>query len=188
MSIIESKEYRGLYKGLMPVAIILFILGLSTDANLSLGCYQAGYVTLGFSILLILLVLISNLSSENQEFSFKLLGSVLTNTMPFFLMLALLCFLLYYSIKYQDKISRGAVSDGYYTFSNISIVLLFIQMYIIYTNVASKEFEETHKISQTNSSIIFLLCVLISFCVNIIHIILKYYTTDGFQNSSVLKV
>ena len=86
-------------------------------------------------------------------------------------------------ITYKNNIINGRVSKGYYSFSNISVLLLFIQLYIVYTNITTDKFETTGKISKVTSSIIYLLSVLSGICAVILFTILKYYTTDGFQNN-----
>jgi uncharacterized membrane protein len=73
------------------------------------------------------------------------------------------------------------VSKSYYTFSNIAIVLLLLQLYIVYTNISTERFESTGKISKLTSSLVYLLGVLTSMCSLILYTILKYYTTDGFK-------
>lgn len=77
-------------------------------------------------------------------------------------------------------IMANHVSQSYYTFSNIAIVLLLLQLYIVYTNISSDKFETSGKLSKVTSSLIYLLAVLTSMCSLILFIILKYYTTDGF--------
>ena len=88
-------------------------------------------------------------------------------------------------ITYKNNIIAGHVSSGYNSFSNIVSLLLFIQLYIVYTNISTETFESTGKISPLTSSIIYLLSVLSGICSVILFTILKYFTTDGF---TVLKI
>ena len=87
---------------------------------------------------------------------------------------------LYLIVKYKSNIIDNRVSSGYYSFSNITALLIFIQLYIIYTNVFSDKFQNTGKIDKITSSLIYLLGVLSSMSAAVLYIILKYYTTDGF--------
>ena len=75
----------------------------------------------------------------------------------------------------------GHVSKNYYTFSNMAIVLLLLQLYIVYINISTERFEATGKMSKLTSSLVYLLGVLTSMCSLILYTILKYYTTDGFK-------
>ena len=95
-------------------------------------------------------------------------------------MLTVISMLLYLIVKYKDNIIQNHVSSGYYSFSNISALLIFIQLYIIYTNVFKDKFQNTGKIGKVTSSFIYLLGVISLMTVIILYIILKYYTTDGF--------
>ena len=94
-------------------------------------------------------------------------------------MLAIIGVLLYLIITYSNLIGDGHVSDSYYIFSNISIVLFLLQIYLLYTNMDTPEFKNTHKLSKLTSSLIYLLGVITSVCAIIIFTILKHFTTDG---------
>ena len=83
-------------------------------------------------------------------------------------------------IYYKKHIIDNHVSDGYYSFSNIAAMLIFIQLYITYTNVTTPNFEATKKISKVTSGILYLLGILTAICSIILYTILKYFTTDGF--------
>lgn len=83
-------------------------------------------------------------------------------------------------ITYKNKIIDEHIPQGYYSFSNIFIILLFIQLYIVYTKISTDKFDSTGKISSVTSSIIYLLGVLDAICSIIIFTILKYFSTDGF--------
>ena len=85
-------------------------------------------------------------------------------------------------ITYKNNIINGRVSHGYYSFSNISVILLLIQLYIVYTNITSDSFEKTGKISKVTSSMVYLLGVLSGISSIILYTILKYFTTDGFTS------
>ena len=87
-------------------------------------------------------------------------------------------------MKYYDIIVENKVSNGYYIFSNVALILLMIQLFVIYSSVSDERFD-TNGMSNTTSSIILLLGVLTGISANIIYQILHYFTTDGF---SVIKV
>ncbi len=102
-------------------------------------------------------------------------------TGPFILILAVIAFILYLIISYKNLIIDEHVSKSYYTFSNIAIVLILVQLYIVYTNISTEGFATTGKISKLSSSLVYLLGVLTSMCSLILYTVLKYYTTDGFK-------
>jgi hypothetical protein len=134
-------------------------------------------------IMMILIILFKNILKVNQNQStLKLLYSILINTGPFLLILGVIGFILYLIIFYKDNIIANHVSHSYFTFSNITIILLLLQLYIVYTNISSETFETSGKLSKITSSLIYLLGVLTCMCSLILFTILKYYTTDGFRS------
>jgi len=179
-----SELYESIYKGFITATIIAFAIGISTNGSTSFGCYQAGYVVFALSIMLILIKFLNKILRKNQE-SASMENTFLTIS-PFILMLFIVSFLLYFTIKYKSIIIDGHVSSGYYTFSNITIVLLLIQLSIVYSIITTTSFDEKG-INPVTSSIILLLGVLTAISTNILHTILKYFTTDGFQ-TKILKI
>ena len=177
-----SSWYNGIYKGFIIAGVIAFIIGFFSQGEVSLGAYIAGYSVLILAITMILIILINNIFRVTKdESTLKLILSIILTTGPFLLMLGVIGFILYLMITYKNNIISGHVSSGYNSFSNIVSLLLFIQLYIVYTNISTQSFESTGKISPLTSSIIYLLCVLSGICSVILFTILKYFTTDGFD-------
>jgi len=177
-----SSWYNGIYKGFIIAGVIAFIIGFFSQGEVSLGAYIAGYSVLILAITMILIILINNIFRVTKDQStLKLILSIILTTGPFLLMLGVIGFILYLMITYKNNIISGHVSSGYNSFSNIVSLLLFIQLYIVYTNISTQSFESTGKISPLTSSIIYLLCVLSGICSVILFTILKYFTTDGFE-------
>jgi hypothetical protein len=93
-------------------------------------------------------------------------------------MLALIGIILYLIISGKDRIIAGQVAPSYYTFSNIAVILFFIQTYTVYKNLNTVN--NSGKISPLTSSLMYLFGVLTLICVIILFTVLKYYQTDGF--------
>ena len=181
-----SNWYNGIYKGFIIAGVISFIIAFFSQGEVSLGAYIAGYAVLILAIIMILIILLNNIFRVTKdESTLKLILSIILTTGPFLLMLGVIGFILYLMITYKNNIIAGHVSSGYNSFSNIVSLLLFIQLYIVYTNISTETFESTGKISPLTSSIIYLLSVLSGICSVILFTILKYFTTDGFD---VLKI
>ena len=89
---------------------------------------------------------------------------------------------MYLMITYKDNIISQRVSPGYYSFSNIAIILMLIQLYFVYTNITTRNYEDKNRISKVTTGFLYLLGVLQGICSINLFIILKYFTTDGFQN------
>jgi len=180
-----SAFQTSIYKAFINAAVIAFLIGMSTSGAVSLNCYQSGYAVLGIAIMMILIQILNNLQSKKDGGSS--IGAIALNLIPFVMMLSILSSLLYFNTVYRDIIVEGKISSGFNVFSNIVIILILIQTYIIYSAVSSKTFEEKG-ISSVTSGTILLLAVLSGIATNIIRTILKYFTTDGFETSSILKI
>lgn len=173
--------YSTVYKACIFAGIISFILGFFTESKTSLGAYIAGYSVLILAILMILIVLFNNIFRVGgNDNGFQIIYTILMSTGPFILMLGVISFVLYLLIKYQSNIVDGKIAPGYNTFSNIIVILLLIQIYMIYT---SERFETTGKLSRVTSSIVYLIGTITGICSIILYTILKYYSTDGFKSS-----
>lgn len=176
-----SDWYSSIYKSFIMTSIITFIISFFSTGNISFGSSLAGYSILILGIMMILIILFQNILKSNQDQKLLyLIYLLLINTCPFLLILGVIGFILYLIIYYKKIIIDNHVSKSYYTFSNMNIVLLLIQLYIVYTNVSTKSFESSGKLSKVTTSIITLLGILTLMSSLILFTILKYYTTDGF--------
>lgn len=174
--------YSSIYKAFIMASVIAFLISFFSSGQVSLGASLAGYSVLILGIMMILIILFQNILKVNQNVGlFRIVGNILITTGPFLLMLCVIAFILYLIINYKNLIIEEHVSESYHTFSNMVIVLLLIQLYIVYNNISSERFETTGKLSQLTSSLVYLLGVLTSMCSLILFTILKYYTTDGFK-------
>ena len=156
-----SSWYSSIYKAFIISAIISFVIGFFSEGKVSLGSYITGYSVLILGIMMILLT-----------------------AGPFLLMLGVIAFILYLMITYKSIILQGHVANGYHSFSNINIILILIQLYIVYTNISSDSFEKTGKMSKVTSSMVYLLGVLSTITSIILYTILRYFTTDGFTSNN----
>jgi preprotein translocase subunit Sss1 len=181
-----SNWYNGIYKGFIMASVIAFVIGFFSQGEVSLGAYISGYSVLILAIMMILIILINNMMRVLKSPStFEMIFSIIMTTGPFLLMLGIIGFILYLMINYKNNIISGHLSPSYHSFSNITIILLLIQLYIVYTNIDTDKFETTGKLSPVVSSIIYLLGVLTGISSIILFTILNYFTTDGFR---VLKI
>lgn len=170
-----------LYKACILGAMVAFLVGLFTNSETSYGSYVAGYSVLILGILIILVILFSNIMKFNGNSPMTtVLLSILNSAGPFLLILGIISFILYLLIKYKNNIINGNVSPGYNSFSNIIIILLFLQLYLVYSNITKDSFQESGKISKITSSLMYLIGTITTICSVILYTILKYYSTDGF--------
>jgi hypothetical protein len=173
--------YSSVYKGFIVAGLVSFIVGIFSQGLVSLNSYIAGYSILLIAIAMMLIIIFNNILKVNEGSSaLQVLSSILASAGPFLIILAVISMVLYLIVKYKSNIIDNRVSGSYYSFSNITALLIFVQLYIIYTNVFSDKFQNTGKIDKVTSSLIYLLGVLSSMSTAVLYIILKYYTTDGF--------
>jgi len=178
-----SGWYSSIYKAFIISAIISFVIGFFSEGNVSLGSYITGYSVLILGIMMILLILFNSIMKITEGQSIlQILYTILLTAGPFLLMLGVIAFILYLMIKYKSLILQDHVANGYHSFSNINIILILIQLYIVYTNISSDSFEKTGKMSKVTSSMVYLLGVLSAITSIILYTILRYFTTDGFTS------
>jgi hypothetical protein len=178
--------YASVYKALIMASVVAFIISFYSTGTVSLGALLSGYSVLILAVMMILLILFNNVIKVKTDAStLNVILSILSSSGPFLLMLGVIGLILYLIIRYQDIIVSGHVSNNYYTFSNIAIMLFLIQIYIVYTNIASDKFQITGKISPSSSSLIYLFGILTCLCSLILFNVLTYFTTDGFTVSKI---
>jgi hypothetical protein len=180
-----SGWYSSIYKAFIISAIISFVIGFFSEGKVSLGSYVTGYSVLILGIMMILLILFNSIMKITEGQSIlQILYTILLTAGPFLLMLGVIAFILYLMIKYKSIILQDHVANGYHSFSNINIILILIQLYIVYTNISSDSFEKTGKMSKVTSSMVYLLGVLSAITSIILYTILRYFTTDGFTSNN----
>jgi hypothetical protein len=176
--------YSGIYKSLIIASVISFIIYYFSSGNVSLGALISGYSVLTLSILMILYIILFNLlqATQNQGF-FQSILTMITACGPFLLMLFVIGFTLYSIIKYKNRILLGRVSNGYATFSNITILMTLLQVYLVYTNINTDKFETTKKLSKITTSILYLYGVITAISSITLFTILNNFSADGFQST-----
>lgn len=172
--------HSSIYKGFIFSSVICFLLTFFFTGETYLGSLIAGYSSLTLGILLILIILINGVLDKNLDFNFTVLSDILRISGPFLLMLTIIGSILYLVIENKTRIKEGRVSNGYYNFSNIVVILLLLQTYLTYSSINTDKFETTGRISRITINLLYLLGVLTGMCALIIFTILKYFVTDGF--------
>lgn len=169
-----------IYKAFIIASVIMFVISFFTSGQTTIGSLITAYSTLSISLIMIMLILISNVLKMNQgQNTFSLILSILFTSGPFLLMFAIVGLMLYCIITYSSAIGLGNISNSYYTFSNIIVILFLIQIYLLYGNITSEKFQQTGKVSKVTLGIVYLIGTISAICSITIYTILKYFTTDG---------
>lgn len=172
MNIIPNTIYSGIYKSFLIASIILFVVFFFTSGSISYGSVITGYTILIIGILMILLQFFEkSLEIIGNQSIFRILYSVIYSNSSLFLLLGYIGIILYLIIMNKSRIESKHVSNNFYTFHNIFIILIFLQTYLIYL--------QANKLEQ---SILYLFNVITLIITMIIYTILTYFTTDGYQN------
>ena len=141
--------YSSVYKAFIIGSVVTFLISMFTKGETSYYSLVSGYSSLTMAILLILMILITKILEVTKTESIKtMIISIILALGPFLLMLAVIGFILYLIIYYKTPILENHVAQTYFTFSNITIILLLLQIYIVYNNISTKEFDTTGKISK----------------------------------------
>jgi hypothetical protein len=169
----EEVWYSSIYKALLISSAVTFgIYASSPSPVTSMNALIAAYVILIMGVSMLMLYI------------FNKSNNAVSSIPPFLLMLTSIGFICKLLITYKDDILNKRVSDGFYNFSNISIVLILIQTYFIYSELGSPEFKQKLTFSKITSGVITMLGILTGICAYILYIVLVYYKTDGFTNHS----
>ncbi len=159
------------------VILLAFSFGYSNDSSLT--CSIVGYSFFEFSILLFMFSLMYKMYKYGDG------GNVIINNLftllPFFITLGSIGYMIYMIQSYRELIISGNVSPGYYTFSNIFLVLNALQL-LAFTMVTgeTKNIEDSYqpiKLSQSLAFSIFSIFIILNIIT--IYIILTFFTTDG---------
>jgi hypothetical protein len=172
--------YSGIYKSLIIASVISFIIYYFSSGNVSLGALISGYSVLTLSIMMILYIVLFNLLQVNQNQGFfQTMLTMITTCGPFLLMLFIIGFTLYSIIKYKNRILLGHVSNGYTIFSNITVLMILLQVYLVYNNINTDKFETTKKLSKITTSILYLYGVITAISSITLFTILNNFSADG---------
>lgn len=177
MNIIPNTIYSGIYKSFLIVSIILFVIFFFTSGSISYGSVITGYTILIIGLLMLLLQLFEkSLEILGNQNIFRLIYSLIYLNGSLFLLLGYIGMILYLIIMNKSRIESKHVSNSFFMFHNIFVILIFIQTYLIYL--------QPNKLQQ---AILYLFNVITLIITAIIYTILTYFTTDGYQNRTEKK-
>jgi hypothetical protein len=143
------------------LSFILFIVYIFTSNNVAYGSLIALFISLLLSILMMIL----NLLNKSQLLSLSIISFTFFNQLlPFIMLILFISFILYILFKYKNLILNGNISTSYYTFINCSLIIIFIQFFLILN------YKLNLYLSPNNKLIIYILYffdILLFICLNI---------------------
>jgi len=179
MSTLQEKTFKTIYTSFIYCSVVLFIVSFFMKDSVKLDINIASYSILASAIILVSCIILSKISVGFPNVStLKYMTLMFINCGPYLLMLSIIGYTLFLLINYKSNISGGHVSDGYYTFSNISTILILLQLYIVLNGI-----NEGGYINKTQSLFVYLIGVINWICVITLYIILNNFHTDGFHTT-----
>lgn len=169
--------YSNIYNSLIVVGIIIIISTMGSSSASSLTGTITGYSFIITGTLLLMGYLMNNMKTTQQNAS-SIISQLIT-VGPFVVLIGILVYMVYLLSFYFSQITNGNVSSGYYSFMNIFIVLLMVQMFIFYNGTRDRNFIETGAIGKATGLVLYFLEIINIIVVITLGIILKYFSTDG---------
>jgi hypothetical protein len=178
----DNNWYSPIYKACIVASMITFIIGFFTPLTISTGAYITGYSVLTLGIMMILVVLFYNVLKESKEgYAFSNIPEIMVVSGPFLLILGTIAFVSYLLLNFKDIITSGRVAPAFKTYSNLIVILVLLQNYLIYRNIGTSSFDSSGKLSGVTNNLLYLIGILSLISAIILYRILKYYSTDGFS-------
>lgn len=170
-----------LYSAILFGAGFLFLI-MMTSSIKTIEAPIIGYI----AVLIALLLILTYISSKMRYIPGKssILAFIITAG-PFLLNAGTIMFFIYLLQKYRNIINDGHVSKQYSFFATVSIFLVFFQIILFYNGMKTPVFKQQHVLPNLYNSASYLVGILNLYVVITIYVILKYYTTDGFDGITV---
>ena len=171
-SIFNSLTSR-FYISLITVGIILLFATIGTTSMDGLNGTISGYffIAIGISILVSFIISVASKGGS-------LISSIFSMG-PFFVTIGIISYILYLLFTYKDRIAQGNIAPGYVNFTNISVILVLMQLFLFYMGTQKESFERDKKLSRVYSGLLYFVGIMNIVTVITIGIILKYFSTDG---------
>ena len=163
------------YISLITVGIILLFATIGSTSMDSLNGTIAGYflIAIGMAILISCII---GISSKNGS---QNIISAIFSVGPFFVTIGIVAYILYLLFTYKDRIAQGNIAPGYANFTNISVILILLQLFLFYMGTQKQSFQRDNKLDRVYSGLLYFVGVINIVAVITIGIILKYFSTDG---------
>ena len=171
-SIFSSLTSR-FYISLITVGIILLFATIGTTSMDGLNGTISGYFFIAIGIAILVSFIIS-VASKGAS----LISSIFSMG-PFFVTIGIISYILYLLFTYKDRIAQGNIAPGYAKFTNISVILVLMQLFLFYMGTQKESFQRDKKLDRVYSGLLYFVGVINIVTVITIGIILRYFSTDG---------
>ena len=162
--------FSNIYFSLIITGILIIILTVGAKTNSGIIGTMIGYSFIAIGILLVIGFLLNKIAKTNTLFQ------IIISILPFTVILGSIIYLLYLIGSNFDKIISNHITSNYYTFTNIFVIIIFVQMYILYQGLKDKNFTLNNQLSKVNSMLLLLLGVINMIVVITLGTILVYFS------------
>lgn len=158
--------WKSVYNTIFYFSALLYIISFFVSTDNSLILLESANILLVTGLIFEICLYGGNLGIDLQLAKYAF---------PFGLMIGNIIYTVVLLLSNQDVISKGRVSPGYFTFINISTILVLIQLYIFLTTKKDNQ----NRLPPASSGFIGLIGILNVICLITVYIILTYFRTDG---------
>ena len=158
--------WKSVYNTIFYFSAVLYIISFFISRDNSLILLESANILLGTGLIFEICLYGGNLGVDLQ---------LAKHAFPFALMIGNIIYTVVLLLSNQEVISKGRISPGYFTFINISTILVLIQLYIFLTTKKDNQ----NRLPPASSGFIGLIGILNVICLITVYIILTYFRTDG---------
>lgn len=182
----RNTNFDYVVKGIYSIIIAALIIKIFFSNLWGTGVLSFGLM----GLIIVIFVLITR--RDLQESLKEILKHMLKNGMPLIVLTGIILWLFSLFLMFNKKIEKDHVPESFHTFSNISTVLVILQLILVYKFLmdqitttksalgGSDVMEIVYRLLSSQIISLLYLLTLFNFIVTgFIQVILKYFTTDG---------
>ena len=151
--------------------------GMSGPASTNIWSY--GIISFAMVGLLFIGYSVKHKETFQNTNSFEYIIDLFKFSIPGFLLLIILLWLISLNTAYYTKINKGQISDEFKNYSFVSSFVIAIQLFVVYKFLKHQFEDDDKKTKNPYALLSYLLTLTNIIFIGIMTIILKYFTTDG---------
>ena len=147
---------------------------MGNNGNNGYRLTYTGYLVTGMG-LLFLIILSTFFSVENKKNEGENIKNIITGTLPVFLSLIVVSYILLLNVKFKERLIQGKVADEYFFYLSFFSIMFMIQIITL-----SKYIKTLEKSENQVDSVVYALSLVNILIIGIMNIILSFFSTDGW--------
>lgn len=146
---------------------------MGNNGNNGYTLTYTGYIVTGMG-LLFLIILSTFFSVDNKQGQGENIKNVITGSLPVFLSLIVVSYILLLNVKFKERLIEGKVADEYFSYLSFFSIMFMIQIITL-----SKYIKTLGKSQNQAGSVVYALALVNILIIGIMNIILSFFSTDG---------